>query len=470
MNMKRLFSIGLVFFFVLGLSGQTAHFIFIAPDDGAYDAAFAEGLQQRVRRLATAAGLSLEWHAYTRNVSADRLRRDLNTLPTAPDDVLWLYYYGPAAYDNDDLLEDFPYFELKEERVFLSRLHSLLRSRPHRLCLSFLDGANEETGIVGRHRADSPLDVRRLQALLGARGDLVVTGYGRYQLSNYHPRHGGLFTHAFWQALEYVAGPDCGYENIWAEVLYHADLFMEQMLGELQKEQKHYHHLNIPGHDFQDGPPPHGPQFSGDGGADYEYAIPRFPWPPPTATSRQALPREFLTDATRLRDVDETLSRAIRNCGYAEKSYYAVPGGFALVTRIEQFNPTDGRPLDGSRRWSTKVGGMEKFSIRSYLRALFFGEKGRFRIFVFLVTPAPFSMTGSEVSKADTEEWLSRGLDRLPGRLGEQAVTPEHHCTVLVYEFEQDESGEARFVNPSQFTAETHLRRANILNYLQIRP
>ena len=67
--------------------------------------------------------------------------------------------------------------------------------------------------------------------------------------------------------------------------------------------------------------------------------IPQFPWPPPWASATEVIPREMLEaehDSTRLRDVDRAITEALEQNGYYESSYYAVPAGFALVTKIEQ--------------------------------------------------------------------------------------------------------------------------------------
>ncbi len=468
--MKKATFIFAFLFCLSGLYGQQLHFILLAPDDATYENVFPENLKQRVEQLAAGAGLELDWQFYDRAVSPDRLRRELNTLPSGPNDLIWFYYYGPAAYDNDNFLEDFPYFELRDEPVYLSQIHLLLRSRPHRLCLTFLDGANNRSGVIGKSPDVGPtLDRNNLEALLNARGDLIVTGYARGQNSGYHPTHGGLFTHAFFQALEYVAGPEFKREPIWAEVLLHTDLFMEQMLSHLEKEQRHFHQLNIEAHDFADGKPPRGMGYAGEESADYYYAIPPFPFPPPPASASTTLPRRYLEGLNTLADFDAKLRQAIDQCRY-EKSYYSVPDGFALVTRIEQFDGSEGSSLPPPDRWSAEIKGMEEFSIRNYLKALFFGQEGNFRVFVFLVTSVPFSQSGRDVTKAEVEDWLSTGMNRLPPQLGKRPLKAEHECTVLIYEFLQDESGTATFIESSALTSRTHLEKSQIMGFLEQRP
>ena len=74
--------------------------------------------------------------------------------------------------------------------------------------------------------------------------------------------------------------------------------------------------------------------------------LPEFPWPPPPPSATAEIRCEQLRLKTRLTsfgDVDRRLSEALDANGYCERRYYAVPDGFALVTRIEQIND-DGTP------------------------------------------------------------------------------------------------------------------------------
>ncbi len=71
----------------------------------------------------------------------------------------------------------------------------------------------------------------------------------------------------------------------------------------------------------------------------WEY-FPEFPWPPESSAT-VVLPSAFLAKAVRrhLENVDQILASALAACGYYDRSYYAVPSGFALATRLEQINP-----------------------------------------------------------------------------------------------------------------------------------
>jgi hypothetical protein len=211
-------------------------------------------------------------------------------------------------------------------------------------------------------------------------------------------------------------------------------------------------------------PPPNDwvPTEVGQGAPPPEPEIPQFPFPPPQASAFENIPREFLVagnGAPKLKDVDAVLSGAFEKCGYGEKSYYAVPDGFAIASRIEQIN------ADGSfsrNRWSLESQVMSTFSIEGYLRALFGAREGHFRVVVFVVTNHPFQQTEERVSSDQAQEWVRKGLNELPRRIGAQDFTDDYACTALIYEFKALGGGQAAFVEPSEITAQMHLEKSGL--------
>lgn len=193
--------------------------------------------------------------------------------------------------------------------------------------------------------------------------------------------------------------------------------------------------------------------------------LPDFPWPPPRASTMMNIDDAALRIAgnrTTLGRVDDRLVQALDAAGYVEKSYFAVPDGFALVTRLEQIR-ADGTPLDPPDRWSAVAGPLREFSLRAFLRALFTSNPGHFRILVFVATPHPFSQSDQEVSREEAIDWLNAGVNRLPDALGRRPYTRAYRMTALVYEFEQPESDDALLVAPGRLTARTHLARSGVL-------
>jgi hypothetical protein len=143
--------------------------------------------------------------------------------------------------------------------------------------------------------------------------------------------------------------------------------------------------------------------------------------------------------------------------GYVEKSYYAVPRGYALVTRIERINP-DGTPKEVPTRWDIDIGPLQRFSISDYLEALFAAPPGYFRILVFVVTPFSFGQSDAFVSRKEAMDWLHEGWNRLPENVRSLPFTSDYGCTALIYEFEQHGRDQAPRLNtPGHIPGHTHL-------------
>lgn len=199
-----------------------------------------------------------------------------------------------------------------------------------------------------------------------------------------------------------------------------------------------------------------------------EVPIPSFPWPPPVASATAIVPQYLLlpktlaTSTPMLKDVDATLSKALDLAGYTDKSYYAVPQGFAMVTRLERID-ADGTPMQEPTRWSMEKKPLSKFSFSTYLKALFTAEPGYYRVIVFVVTPVPFAQKDAVVTDADARVWLEGGLNKLPESIGSAAYTDGFTCTALVYEFEQPATQKSgKIMMPGLLSGKTHLIKARI--------
>lgn len=205
-------------------------------------------------------------------------------------------------------------------------------------------------------------------------------------------------------------------------------------------------------------------------------SYPEFPWPPPRSSATVIIPYSLLmknlttTSAPKMRDVVQRFEHAFNLCGYVEKSYYSVPDGFAIVTRLEQIN-SDGTPKENSERWIAEIQPLRKFSLDEYLKALFKARIGYYRVIVFIITPHPFSQTNVETSATEAQVWLSDGLNVLPNVIGQKEFVPEYQCTALVYEFEQHSTDEKpELVIPGRLTGKAHVTNANLWEALENSP
>ncbi|NCD71826.1 carboxypeptidase-like regulatory domain-containing protein [Mucilaginibacter agri] len=189
--------------------------------------------------------------------------------------------------------------------------------------------------------------------------------------------------------------------------------------------------------------------------------IPIFPWPPPDFSARQVLKAQYFKSAKKLSDYDKILTQALDDLNYTDPSYFYIPNGFALVTRIEQIQ-TNGQTLPPPYRWSAKTSIWPPLSWKSYFKSLFFPNPGFFRIIVFAVTDSAFTSSGKQISKDDATKWLNAGLNKLPSVIGNLTATPGYNCTVLIYEFQKEESSDAKLLLPSPITGADHLEKSKI--------
>ncbi len=161
------------------------------------------------------------------------------------------------------------------------------------------------------------------------------------------------------------------------------------------------------------------------------------------------------------RDVNRLLTSALDRNGYVEKSYYAVPLGFALVTRLEQID-LDGRSKVPPARWSAGPQTPTNFSLSAYVRALLTANPGYYRLIVLIVTRVPFTQSEREITQSEAALWLRAGLNILPESIGARLYEPDVMCTALIYEFEGKGSAAPRILLPSRLDAHTHLANSGL--------
>jgi hypothetical protein len=176
-------------------------------------------------------------------------------------------------------------------------------------------------------------------------------------------------------------------------------------------------------------------------------------------------------EGLRLEFVDRRLRESLNAAGYAESSYYVIPNGFAVVTRLEQIEP-NGRPRAGQSRWSVELTRVYPFSLGAYLRALFTADPGYYRVIALLVTDQPFSQSQERLTRERAIEMALGGLNTLPAGIAGQPYTTAVQCTALIYEFElqrtSDSKPATRLLLPSRLDARTHLAGSGLLAALNL--
>jgi hypothetical protein len=186
-----------------------------------------------------------------------------------------------------------------------------------------------------------------------------------------------------------------------------------------------------------------------------------FPWPPPEYSVSAVLDKSYFKQAKTMFDIDNILTEALSDLGYDDRSYFEIPNGFALVTRIEQIQE-NGKPLTPPTRWSVTVRAYDRLSWSSYLKALVFPPRGFFRIIVFAVTDNSFSSSHKKATRAAAEQWLKSGIHQLPARIGNKSFGANHLCMALIYEFKKVEANEAEQIT-GDLTGMEHLKNAGLI-------
>ncbi|MBK9337313.1 MAG: hypothetical protein IPM98_12340 [Lewinellaceae bacterium] len=164
-----------------------------------------------------------------------------------------------------------------------------------------------------------------------------------------------------------------------------------------------------------------------------------FPWPPPACAQRYTILENASERFATLGDVNKWLRKALDNRHYWSRSYHYLPNGFALVTRLEQFN-TDGTCMAEEQRWVDYPVGNLGTGILDYLYTLFAPRIGYYRLFVFAVTDRATGSSGTGIERRQAQKWLDDATSNLPFDIGKRLVSERHFVEVLVYEFETSDS------------------------------
>ncbi len=212
-----------------------------------------------------------------------------------------------------------------------------------------------------------------------------------------------------------------------------------------------------------------GAGFANDGSGRVVKGMPEFPFPPPSSSAK--FPMEVLFQQCKtLGEINQKLREALDFNGYYEKSYFYIPGGFVLVTRMEQIKK-DGYSVGEKDRWKAKPVRDEDFTLASYLRALLTSEPGYFRIFAFAVTNQSFKMapTGSRIEEKDFQIWVNAGMSSLSGEVARvECLNQKTEVHALIYELTITAAGrEGKQSEPSELSGKDHLEKSKILTYLR---
>lgn len=202
--------------------------------------------------------------------------------------------------------------------------------------------------------------------------------------------------------------------------------------------------------------------------ADSSAQLPEFfPWPPPAPSDRRLLQLTQLggdTPPDTWGALADRITAVLRKARYRSWGFYAAPGGFAVVTRIEQLDLENGVALDGDNRWASEV----KVASTSILDGILTVRRPRgvYRVIVFVLTTDPRSggpVTDPRAMLQLARRWGISGALDLPDSLRSNPVTRVQRLFALVYEFESAIGGESRVNSPGRWTVDHHFEDAGIV-------
>jgi hypothetical protein len=200
--------------------------------------------------------------------------------------------------------------------------------------------------------------------------------------------------------------------------------------------------------------------------------IPELPWPIPKATSYceinyNSLCLQNSIPKLKLNDINYVIKTALESAGFSELHYYEIPGGFALLTRIERFDHESGDSAPDNYRW-TKEYLSPKLNILEIIKALSFERSGYFRVILFTITSETVQQSNKMfLDYNDFSDFIGDGVPTLPTEIGNRNFSTNIKCIAWIYEFEKRKGdANAVFRLESTFSALVHLCNAKILMYL----
>jgi hypothetical protein len=194
-------------------------------------------------------------------------------------------------------------------------------------------------------------------------------------------------------------------------------------------------------------------------------AVPGLSWPLPAPSARLVLPRETGAWAQQRKmkvgDIAVRVQAALTTAGYSETSFYNVPDGFVIVTRLEQ-TERDGTAKSGTERWNVEAPGQDDSFFLKVLKGMTGATSGNYRLFIFVVSTDDRPPTAAEPSFGDAKLWFLRGSTGLAAETASRPVTAAHRMSVLVYEFEAITKQKVLARAPGLLTCEDHLVKAGL--------
>lgn len=201
-------------------------------------------------------------------------------------------------------------------------------------------------------------------------------------------------------------------------------------------------------------------------------------WDAPKSSYAHIVPQDTLMKTyaykcKTLKDLNAHITLGLESLGYRGRlSYFAVQGGFAIATDVEQVT-YQGHAQHGDARWKAALASPRIFSL-DFFKNLLFARKGYFRVFVLLISDNMAELSSysrirgiSNVTLDQVRQWDWMGVsaaDFAAWPIAERPFTLNYSCKVLVYEFEVIENRMPRL--SKVIGLDQHLNNSGLLKSL----
>lgn len=221
--MKKVLLLLLGIFVQQVIQAQTLHALFVADTKDPLLSTACQRDLEVMHRQCTQIASALRVRLNEQTLSGDALNRSnlnrlIDSLKVEPQDVIFFYYSG-HGYNESKRNDAFPLLYLHKEAAersqnpSLKALHTALKTKKARLCISFGDCcnnlSNNTRGMVGRKPLIRGLTLTNdslnaaYRKLFGeASGDVLIASSQPPQTSCAHADSGSYYTRAFDEALE----------------------------------------------------------------------------------------------------------------------------------------------------------------------------------------------------------------------------------------------------------------------------
>ncbi|WP_299191946.1 hypothetical protein [uncultured Erythrobacter sp.] len=192
-------------------------------------------------------------------------------------------------------------------------------------------------------------------------------------------------------------------------------------------------------------------------------SLPRYPsWPPEEASSRIALDRYLgPREGRSLYETGQMLRDALNEAGYEQHAFYAVPGGYIIVTETERTDP-EGAGVRGTARYLKP--GEDRIGLLVSIRDLFLERpKTYYRYLAIVVSDRPFCAARETLAVEEAERRVIGGFSDLSDDTREIDFSDRYRVTALIYEFVNDGIGyDLSMIAPGRIPPREHLKRSGL--------